>query len=133
MALCLAVTLVPSLLLVALGWLLFQQDRESEAQQLEDRRNQAVDLVVAELERHLSETARALGDPRARRALVTTDDSAVVRMAAGGTDVFPAGRLAYVPAPQTGREADETVFSTGERLEHRQGDSSGAVRVVARR
>jgi hypothetical protein len=68
-ALFLAVTLVPSLLLVVLGWRLFEQDREGAVLQLEQRRGDAAALVVAELEQRLTAVAAALDDEDARAAL----------------------------------------------------------------
>jgi hypothetical protein len=65
----LAVTLVPSLLLVVLGWRLFEQDREGAVLQLEQRRGDAAALVVAELEQRLTAVAAALDDEDARAAL----------------------------------------------------------------
>jgi hypothetical protein len=58
----LALMVVPSVLLVVLGLRLFQQDRASTRQELEDRRRQAADLVVADLDRSLGETEAALED-----------------------------------------------------------------------
>jgi hypothetical protein len=53
--LVLLVTLLPSILLVALGWRLFQEDRAGELRALEERRERAADLVVSVLERALEQ------------------------------------------------------------------------------
>lgn len=118
MTLFLAVTLVPSALLIALGWLLYERDRAAATQQLAERRAQAAQLVVDELTGSLSETERALENPDARRALVAAADAVVVVFSRTGADVYPAGRLAYLPVAAVGREADASAFASGEDLEH---------------
>ncbi len=118
MALFLAVTLVPAVLLIALGWLLYEQDRATGAQLLADRRGQAADLVVSELARGLSEAQRALEDPESRRTLVSAPDAVIVVFSRTGAVVSPGGRLAYVPVAPPGREADSSVFEPGADLEY---------------
>ena len=51
LGLFLLVTLVPSLALVASGWRLLEQDRLLSLSQQSERREQAADLAVSELER----------------------------------------------------------------------------------
>ena len=66
-ALFLLITLVPSVLLMAFGWRLLQQDRVNGLQQMKERREQAADLVVSALERSVSTAEQSLRDRRRLR------------------------------------------------------------------
>ena len=44
-----AMTLMPSVLLIVFGWRLLQQDREIERQQIAERRAQVAELIPTEL------------------------------------------------------------------------------------
>ena len=123
----LAVTLVPSVLLVALGWMLFQQDRAGALRQLEERRREAANLVVAELERHLTAAASALANPDEHRALVVDDGAVVVTFFLTTATIVPADRVSYVPVAAAGREADAAAFAAGERIEHAERNPAAAV------
>jgi len=95
-ALFLALTLAPATLLVGVGWVLFQQDGAA-LQQLQERREQAADLVVAALERELSATEAVLRDRSRQAGVATAADAVVVRLGSGGIESLPADRLAYSP------------------------------------
>jgi signal transduction histidine kinase len=134
-ALFLAVSLVPSVLLVVLGWMLFRQDRDSQLRALGDRHGQAADLVVAELSRHLDTTANDLGDPDRRRALATAEGAVVAVFSRTRAEITPAGRLAYQPVPLPGPKVAAVPLAAGEAIEFRQRDADRAAawyRTVAR-
>ncbi len=76
-ALFLLVTLVPSLALVAAGWRLLEQDRALSVAQLSERREQAADLAVSELERSMATTEQALRDAEQLPAAVADDEDVV--------------------------------------------------------
>jgi signal transduction histidine kinase len=115
-------TLVPSVLLVAFGWRLLQQDRAIGLQQLQERREQAADLVVSSLEQRLTEVEKALRDPAAIESLVADHDGVAVVFTRERVQAFPRERLLYYPVASPGREAPAEVFETGETLEYRQAD-----------
>jgi signal transduction histidine kinase len=123
LALFLVITLAPSALLMAFGWRLLAQERELQAQQVEERRHQAADLVVSVLEQTLVATEQALRDDRAIQTLASTADAVTVVFAPNRIDAFPPGRLLYYPQPKPGIEAPASVFETGEALELRDNDA----------
>src|SRR5438876_771988 len=125
-ALFLLITLVPSILLIAFGWRLLQQDRELSRQQSQERREQAADLIVAALEQSVSAAEQSLRDPAALQARSQTDDLVAVILTPGGVEAFPKGRLLYYPRASAGAEAPTQVFASGEELEYRREDYAKA-------
>ena len=101
-ALFLLITLVPSILLIAFGRRLLQQDRELSRQQSQERREQAADLVVAALEQSVTGAEQSLQDPTALQARSQTDDVVAVILTPGGVEAFPKGRLLYYPRARFG-------------------------------
>jgi hypothetical protein len=69
-ALFLALTLIPSALLVALGWSLFEQDRVNAQRELQQRREQTADLAVTTLAQIVGTAEQSLRDPAAHASLV---------------------------------------------------------------
>jgi signal transduction histidine kinase len=107
LALFLLITLIPSALLIALGWHSLRQDR---AQEFANSRDQLADLVVTSLQQRLSMVERQLQDS----ILTPADDSAHL--------VFEQGSvkgLLFHPSTDAGKEAPAAVFETGEQLELR--------------
>jgi signal transduction histidine kinase len=98
----LALVLAPSLLLVALGWRLFDQDRVNAMQQLQDRRSRTADLVVAAVERAIVATEQALRDDNGRARLAAHDDAMTIVFEGDRLSLSPGGRLAYSPRPWPG-------------------------------
>jgi len=126
-ALFLLITLVPSLLLVAAGWRLLEQDRALSLTQLVERREQAADLAVVDLERSLVSAERVLRDPAVLRQVTQTgDDVVAVVMGAGRVEAFPEGRLTFYPKTDAGCEAPASEFAGGEELEFRRQDFAAA-------
>ena len=119
-------TLVPSLLLVAFGWRLLQQDRAIGLQQLQERREQAADLVVSALEQRLTEIEQALRDPTAIETLAADDDAVAVVFTRERVQAFPREWLLYYPVASPGREAPADVFEAGEVIEYRRADAGQA-------
>ena len=120
-ALFLLVTIVPSLALVASGWRLLDQDRALSLNQLAERREQAADLAVSDLENLVSRAEQALGDPQSLRSLTDSDDDvAGVTFEAERVEAFPSGRLAFYPRTEAGVEAPAERFAAAERLELRE-------------
>ena len=119
-ALFLLVTLVPSLALIASGWRLLEQDRALSLNQLSERREQAADLAVLELEQVVAQAEEALGDQRALRAAASDGDGVGVIFGGEHVDVFPSERLSFYPRTEAGAEAPAQHFAEGEDLEFRQ-------------
>src|SRR5438477_752753 len=94
LALFLLITLVPSVLLIALGWRSLRQDR---ARQLQDSREQAADLAVSSLLQSLSATERQLQD----LSIAAADDSATVQFEPGSVQ----GKVLFYPFTVAGKEA----------------------------
>ena len=120
-ALFLLVTLVPSLALVASGWRLLEQDRALSVNQLAERRDQAADLAVSDLERLVSLAEHALGDPQLLRSVADRDDDVVgVTFGTERVEAFPDGRLPFYPRTEAGVEAQAQNFAEAEHLEFQQ-------------
>jgi hypothetical protein len=124
----LLLTLVPSILLLAFGWRRLQQDFELERQQIDVRREEATDVLVAALEQAIAGTEAKLEDQEALRFLATTPDSISVTFEEAQLDAFPHGRLLYYPVASPGTAAPDTVFERGEALEYQHEDPRQAAR-----
>lgn len=125
-ALFVAVTVVPCVLLMVFGWRLFQQDRELERQQIESDRDQTADISVAALEQAVLAAEQTLRAGRPLPGVTRADDVVVMQVTAGRLESYLAGRLLYSPAPDPGVEAAPAVYAPGERLEHEKQDPAGA-------
>src|SRR5712692_1732190 len=97
LGLFLLITLAPSSLLIWFGWRSLQQDRALALQQVQERREQAADLIVAGLEQSLKGAEQALRDPSAIRSLANTEGAVTVSFTPNRVGVFPRGRLLYYP------------------------------------
>ena len=119
-ALSLVLTAAPAALLVALGWLLYRQDRDAALRELASRRDQAAELAVTTLEQALVEVERSLDAPERIQGLATAGDATAVVFSTDGVTAFPERQLLYHPGPF--REAEQTggVFDEAEDLEFRQ-------------
>lgn len=115
----LLVTLLPSLLLIAFGWRLLQQDRELERQQVEVRREAMVDLAVSTLEGRVASTELVLrsGDDL---GTLSTLDSVVIQFRSDEVETVPPGRLLYLPQSYPGPAIPAGALARGEELEHRE-------------
>ena len=126
LGLFLVITLAPSSLLVWFGWRSIQQDRALALQQVQERRGQTADLIVAGLEQNLAASEQALRDPSTIHALAVPEGAVVVVLAPDHIEAFPKGRLLYYPTTPISREAPARLFAAAEDLEFRRADYSGA-------
>jgi len=131
LGLFLGITLV---LTVALAWLsnrLFEQDRQLERQQIQQRLDHAADLIGARLLRELSNGQERLADllvlsdaPLATQARGQAEalgsNGAIVVVSQRGFQCFPAERLPYYPALAAPAEPSPGAFAAGEALEFQQ-------------
>jgi hypothetical protein len=121
--------LAPATALVWLGLRFIEQDRALIERQFRERREGAADRTIAGLEQALASTERRLaGDPSDVGAR-PDDDAVVLTWTPAGIDVWPAGRLLYLPAPPPDAEESTDVFAPGEALEFRAKDHQAAARV----
>ncbi len=127
---------VLSVTLAWLGWLLLQQDRRLETQRRQERREAAVDLAVAALEKRLSAVEQDLADT------LTAGEPPPGRAPAGGAVVVvhqppafrvsPAGGLLYLPELPEPPSAPAAIFSRAEALEFQHRDHAGAIAELRR-
>jgi signal transduction histidine kinase len=116
------VTVVPSLLLVAFGWRLLQQDISLERGRREARRAEAADLLVTGLEQAIASSERVLRDREAMRMAAVTPDSVTLAIVDDELEVLPHGRLLYYATASVGDAAPASSFAEGEALEYAQND-----------
>ena len=109
--------LVPSVLLVAFGWRLLQQDRALEAQQARLAREQAADVIVAALEQQVGAMEAALRAGTAVETVRAHRDSAAVSFSGG-------------PGPAVA--GADHIFEDAERLEFIQRDLAAAAAAYRR-
>jgi len=93
----LVVTLIPVASLAWLSWRLFEQDRELERQRLQDRLDRAAELVVAALQRRLSDTTEKVAAPQAASQRDLPEGAVAVFFDRNGVRASPQGRLPYYP------------------------------------
>lgn len=123
-----AITLVPLVTLLWLGWRLLEQDRLLERQQTQDRVERAADLVVSALQ-------RAIADSEQR--LVAAADSwpagaVIVAFHSDRVDVAPPGRVPYLPVATPLREAPASAFVDAEGFEFRDRNHEAAIGALQR-
>jgi signal transduction histidine kinase len=126
-------TLVSVSALAWFGFKLLAQDRAVQAQQRQDRLEQAADRIAATLRGTLAETGELLsawlsvppppGKPE-DGILLIGDGSAVA--------AYPAERLLFYPVSQNDPEAPAAVFAEGESLEFLQAQPARAAEVYRR-
>ena len=124
----LLLTLVSSLLLIAVGWRLLQQDFELEQQQAYARREAAADSSAIAVEQAVAATEEKLRDPEAMRFLATTPDSISVAIGDGQFEALPHGRLLYYPIALAGESAPGAIFEDGEALEYQRQNPAAAAK-----
>ena len=132
LGLFLLITLVPSTLLVWFGWRTLQQDRALAVQQVQERREQATDLIVSGLEQSVASAEESLRDSSAMQALAARDGAVAVILTPARVEAFPRNRLLYYPMAPAGREAPASLFSAAEELEFRRSDYLGAAALLQR-
>jgi len=127
-ALLVAITIVPLVTLLWLGWRLLEQDRLLEGQQAQQRVERAADLVVAALQRALGAAEQRLASGNSQWA----DGAVAVTFRDDRVDAIPPDRLAYYPAPRPLPEAASTAFQAVDDMEFRQRDHRAAIAALRR-
>ena len=122
LVLIITVLAVSVLALAWLSWRLLEQDRALENQRIQERLEDAADLIVTSLDLGLSDLENrlpALSDPG--------EHALSVVFSPGNVEPHPAGRLLYYPFITQVRESPPTMFDAGEILEFRRQDFAGAI------
>ena len=122
LVLIIAVLAVSVFALAWLSWRLLEQDRALENQRIQDRLEDAADLIVSSLDLGLSDLENrlpTLSDPG--------EDALSVVFSPGNVECHPAGRLRYYPFIPPMREAPSIMFDAGETIEFRRQDYPGAI------
>ena len=119
------VTLVPSVLLVAFGWRMVQQEQVIEQGRLEARRDQTADLAIAALERSVSDAERLLRDPVAGGASLP-EGAVVVSFERDRVVALPQGRISYYPISAPLAHAPSDRFQALDVAEYQANDRATA-------
>lgn len=119
--------LVPSTLLLVVGWRFVEQDQSLERQRSGELIQQAADLVVSSLEQVLSATTQSLRSRVSIPGLEESGDAAVVLFTADRVEAHPGNRLAWYPFLASSREAPAHLFLAVEELEIARLDYRGAI------
>jgi len=137
MALFLAVTLVPGIVLGGLGWRLFRADQALESRRIQARLETAAEAIAAALDRRLVEYEERLStltgapDHQAKTSasklgIQAGEDALVVVFDPDGVEAYQGGRLLYYPSLPAGKEPAESLFAAGEAMELQRNDPAGA-------
>ena len=129
-------SLLVVLVLGLLGWRILGQERELEAQRLQERLEDAADLLVARMQTALSEAEKRIAayaglDPGDWQQAVSDasfyleEDALLVRVGADGFQVAPERRLPYFPPHPSNQNGDvpdvplgtENGFALAEKVE----------------
>ena len=116
------VTTVPLVALLWVCWRVLAQDRALEEQQIQQRVERATDIATAALQRAVEASERRLVEGNK-----DWPDGAVVMTARGDTvQIWPMGRVAYLPVTPQLPELPVAPFAAGEAIEFRQRDLNRA-------
>ena len=126
LAVFLALTLLPALALVWLGWRLLEQDRILEDRWMQDRRERATDLIATALQQALAADEQRLVDPASWPGL-PAEDARVIALGSQSIEIMPDVRLPYYPFRTTLPEAPAEAFRAGEDDEFRLNDRAAAL------
>ncbi|MBK5292528.1 MAG: hypothetical protein JJE04_12740 [Acidobacteriia bacterium] len=126
LGLFLLIALVPSTLLIAFGWRLLRQDGALALRQVQERREQAADLITSGLEQSLAASEQSLRDAASLQTLAKAEDAVTVIFTPGRIEALPPGRLLYYPVGAPGEEAPAQLFAPGEDAEFRGRDAAKA-------
>ena len=128
LGLLLSLALVSMFALAWLGSRLLQQDRELEAQRLQEILEVHADRTVNRLQQTLAESERALADPAAWAGGEEPDQAIIAVSDGKELDVYPTGGLLFYAARPAIPEAPLEPFVSGERLEFQNRNLTEAVR-----
>lgn len=140
LALFLVVMLVLGISLGWLGWRFLEQDRALEGQRVQERLENAADLIAASLLHSFSESRDQVtgllassapeASARASGFLDREDGSAmVVVFHSQAVDAYPSGRLLYYPSLPAAKEPRSDLFEAGEAAEFQEKDFARAISV----
>jgi signal transduction histidine kinase len=123
--------LLPSVLLVVLGWQLLRQDADLERRRAVEDREQTADAAVAALASELAAVEGWLRSGREPEAAGTGDGGIVMELSPGGLRVL-SGRLLYLPVTPALAEASGGIIDAAEGKEFRDNDPAGAASLYRR-
>jgi signal transduction histidine kinase len=145
LAMFFATTLVLAAALAWMSWQLIRQEGALAGQRLLERRENAADLAVAALQKHIFQlettqlmrlntaAAPAVGGQASGYAAGLPGDSALLIFSPGNVEAFPAGRLLFYPdalvTPAGGRSGANGpgIFAAAEDAESRRQDYAKAI------
>jgi signal transduction histidine kinase len=120
----------------ALGWFgfkLLEQDRMVQAQQRQERLEQAADRIAATLRGTLAETGERLSAWLAAAPPAGKPEDGILLIGSDSTvTAFPEGKLLFYPVPASDPEAPAVLFAEGESLEFLQSQPARAAEVYRR-
>jgi hypothetical protein len=125
----LAVVLPPAVALVWLGAQLVAQDRTMAAQRQGERRELAIAGITRALTQSLADAERWLIDDGLPEGSVRVTSTSAAAEAA--VELYPAGRVLWVPRPPVVLEPASQVFEEAERAEHQDRGDKGLGRYEA--
>ena len=115
-AISLALVLIPSLLLVGLGWRLFREEQTNVLQQLVERRRQTADSAVSKVDELLITLERQLATPAELNShKIAGGDAAIIVIERGYTSAVAGSHVAFLPVPSAGREVPAEPFAAAGR------------------
>ena len=126
----LGVAAVSVIALVWMGMRLVQQDRELEAQRLEEKREVAADRIIVALETVLAAEERKLADAPMDNFRPVAEDYLLINVDSGEMRVWPDKTLLYYPVIYPGREASSRLYADAERAEFLDKDFGRAIDVL---
>ena len=140
LTLFLAIMLVLAASLSWLGWRLLKQDRALESQRIQERLDNAADLIAASLLHKFSESrdqftsllALSDSDLTARASELSSQGAGtalIVVFRPQAVDAYPRAALLYYPFLPTAKEAPASMFEAGEVAEFQQKDFAKAIAV----
>jgi signal transduction histidine kinase len=140
LTLFLAIMLVLAASLSWLGWRLLKQDRALESQRIQERLDNAADLLAASLLHKFSESrdqftsllALADADLATRASELAGQDAGtalIVVFRPQAVDAYPRAALLYYPFQPTAKDAPANIFEAGEVAEFQQKDFAKATAI----
>lgn len=140
LTLFLAIMLVLAASLSWLGWRLLKQDRALESQRIQERLDNAADLIAASLLHKFSESRDQFtslltlsdSDLDARASELSSQGAGtalIVVFRPQAVDAYPRAALLYYPFLPTAKEPSASVFEAGEVAEFQQKDFAKAIAV----
>ncbi len=136
-ALLLAATLLPVMILGWLGRRLLQEDQVLENRRVQARLENAAEGIAAAVDRNLSDLEQQLSALTAVTAVQARigasklasdvgEDALIVLVDQAGLEAYPAGHLLYYPSLPAPSGPEEKVFAAGEAMELQRNDPAGA-------